>query len=54
MFNAQPPAKARTITIAGSVAWRNALQRNGQFAPGITSLPYACWIGNHPSFSPKK
>ena len=38
MFRTQAPVKARTITMIGSCAWRNALEMNVQLKPGTTSL----------------
>ena len=42
------------ITSIGSSACRNALERKLQLKPGVSELPYACWIGNQPAFSPRK
>ena len=45
---------AVTITMIGSCECRKALDRNAQLKPGTRLLLYACWIGNHCSFRPRK
>jgi len=54
IFSTHPPVNAATITRIGSTAWRTALETNVQLYAGTRLLSYACWIGNQPSFSPRK